>query len=95
MKNNQKTTKSLVVNMYNMVESFVNDDVITSSCLMMSSLHHLADVLHGCVRVAVADVNAASGRGTQSSLTVSREALLKQCRLFINLYTWKNMCIAN
>lgn len=44
-----------------------------------------ADILHGRIGVTVADVYAASGGGSQSTLSVTREALLEQRCFFIHL----------
>ena len=58
----------------------VYDDVIVTSSEI------LADVFHGCVGVAVADVDASSRGGSESSLAaVARKTLLQLRRFLVHL----------
>jgi hypothetical protein len=76
----QTSHANIFMHVFEEIESFYDDVMITSSEV-------LADVLHGSVGVTVANVNAASGRSAQPSLAISWKTLSQLSCFLINLKT--------
>jgi hypothetical protein len=75
-------TTNIFMHVFEEIESFYDDVMITPSEI-------LADILHGSVGVTVANVNAASGRSAQPSLAISWKTLSQlSCFLIHLVVSW-------